>query len=32
VTFDLYLPGVSAPFRSAEFKLKDMLAGGKLEL
>lgn len=32
VTFDLYLPGVSAPFRSVEFKLKDMVVGGKLEL
>jgi hypothetical protein len=32
LTFDLYLPGVSAPFRSVEFKLKDMLVGGKLEL
>jgi hypothetical protein len=32
VTFDLYLPGVSAPFRSAEFKLKDMAVGGKLEI
>ncbi|HEY4365522.1 MAG TPA: hypothetical protein VGN17_31465 [Bryobacteraceae bacterium] len=32
VIFDVYLPGVSAPFRSAEFKLKDMVVGGKLEL
>ena len=30
--FDLYLPGVPAPFRTAEFKLKDMVSGGKLEL
>lgn len=30
--FDLYLPGVPAPFRSAEFKLKDMVSAGKLEL
>jgi hypothetical protein len=32
ITFDLYLPGVSAPFRSVEFKLKDLLVSGKLEL
>jgi len=30
--FDLYLPGVPAPFRSAEFALKDMVVAGKLEL
>ena len=30
--FDLYLPGVPSPFRSAEFTLKDMVSGGKLEL
>ncbi len=30
--FDLYLPGVPAPFRSAEFSLKDMVVAGKLEL
>ena len=30
--FDLYLPGVPAPFRSAEFTLKDMVVAGKLEL
>lgn len=30
--FDLYLPGVPAPFRTAEFKLKDMVSNGKLEL
>ncbi len=30
--FDLYLPGVPAPFRNAEFKLKDMVVNGKLEL
>ena len=29
---DLYLPGVPAPFRTAEFKLKDLVSGGKLEL
>src|SRR5580658_6523389 len=30
--FDLYLPGVPAPFRTAEFALKDMVVAGKLEL
>jgi hypothetical protein len=30
--FNLYLPGVPAPYRDAEFKLKDMLVNGKLEL
>lgn len=30
--FDLYLPGVPAPFRTAEFTLKDMVVAGKLEL
>jgi hypothetical protein len=30
--FDLYLPGVPSPFRSAEFALKDMVVAGKLEL
>jgi hypothetical protein len=32
LAFDLYLPGVSAPFRTVEFKLKDMQVRGKLEL
>lgn len=32
LTFDLYLPGVPEPYRSAEFKLKDMVVAGKLEL
>jgi hypothetical protein len=32
LSFDLYLPGVPAPFRSAEFILKDMVVAGKLEL
>jgi hypothetical protein len=32
LTFDLYLPGVPGPYRTAEFKLKEMLARGKLEL
>ena len=30
--FDLYIPGVPSPFRSAEFTLKDMVVAGKLEL
>jgi hypothetical protein len=30
--FDLYVPGVPAPYRNAEFKLKDMVSNGKLEL
>lgn len=32
LSFDLYLPGVPVPFRNAEFKLKDMLVDGKLDL
>ncbi len=32
VSFDLYLPGVPAPYRRAEFKLKDMVVRGKLEI
>jgi hypothetical protein len=32
VTFSLYLPGVPGPFRALEFKIKDMLVDGKLEL
>lgn len=32
LTFDLYLPGVPEPYRTAEFKLKDMLVAGKLDL
>jgi hypothetical protein len=32
LAFELYLPGVSAPFRAVEFKLKDMIVRGKLEL
>jgi hypothetical protein len=32
VSFELYLPGVPGPYRIAEFKLKDMLVHGKLEL
>jgi len=30
--FDLYIPGVTGGFRSAEFKLGDMQVAGKLEL
>ncbi len=32
VGFDLYLPGVPGPFRRADFKIRDMLVDGKLEL
>ena len=32
VLFDLYLPGVTPPYRSAEFKVKDMIVKGKLEM
>jgi len=32
VGFDLYLPGVPGPFRRVEFKPRDMLVDGKLEL
>lgn len=32
VVFDLYLPGVPIPYREAEFKVKDMLVEGKLEM
>lgn len=32
VEFDLYLPGVGMPFRGAEFKVKDMVVNGKLEM
>ncbi|HVO99685.1 MAG TPA: hypothetical protein VMT15_16550 [Bryobacteraceae bacterium] len=32
VTFELYVPGARPPFRSAEFRLKDMMWKGKLEL
>jgi hypothetical protein len=30
--FDLYLPGVPSPYRTAEFALKDMVVAGKPEL
>jgi hypothetical protein len=32
VIFELYLPGVPIPYRSAEFKLRDMVMNGKLEI
>ena len=32
LVFELYLPGVPEPYRNAEFKLKDMVSNGKLEL
>jgi hypothetical protein len=32
IEFDLYLPGVTPPFRTVEFRVKDMIVKGKLEL
>jgi hypothetical protein len=32
VVMDLYLPGVSIPYRQVQFTLKDMVVGGKLDL
>ncbi len=32
LTFDLYVPGARPPFRSIEFRLKDLMWKGKLEL
>jgi hypothetical protein len=32
VSFDLYLPGVTPPYRTAEFKVKEMIVKGKLEM
>jgi hypothetical protein len=32
VSFDLYLPGVAVPFRAVEFKVKDMMVKGKIEM
>ena len=32
VTFELYLPGVSPPYRTVEFRVKEMIVKGKLEL
>ena len=31
LSFDLYVPGLAAPFRHAEFPLKDMVANGRSE-
>jgi hypothetical protein len=32
VNFELYLPGITPPYRMAEFKVKDMIVKGKLEM
>ena len=32
IVFELYLPGVPAPFRQVQFNLKDLVLKGKLEL
>lgn len=32
LSFELYLPGVPAPYRTVDFDLKDMVVGGKPEL
>lgn len=32
VEFDLYVPGATPPYRSVEFRVKDMIVKGKLEL
>ena len=32
VTFELYVPGATPPYRSVEFKVKDMIVNGKLEM
>jgi hypothetical protein len=32
VSFDLYLPGVAIPFRTVDFKVKDMIVRGRLEI
>jgi len=32
IVLDLYLPGISIPYRQVQFALKDMVAQGKLEL
>jgi hypothetical protein len=32
VLFELYVPGATPPYRTVEFKVKDMMVGGKLEL
>jgi len=32
ITFELYLPGIAIPFRTVEFRVKDMVVKGKLEM
>ncbi|MGH9659708.1 MAG: hypothetical protein ACRD96_14260, partial [Bryobacteraceae bacterium] len=32
IVFELYLPGQGNPFRQAEYLLKEMTVGGRLEL
>jgi hypothetical protein len=32
VTFELYVPGITPPYRTVEFKVKDMVVNGKLEM
>src|ERR1019366_7964921 len=32
VSFELYLPGVPGPYRTVQFKVRDMLVDGKLEM
>jgi hypothetical protein len=32
VTFELYVPGATPPYRTVEFKVKDMMVNGKLEM
>lgn len=32
LSFELYLPGVPAPYRTVTFKIKDMMVDGKLEM
>jgi hypothetical protein len=32
VTFELFVPGITPPYRTVEFKVKDMMVNGKLEL
>jgi hypothetical protein len=32
VTFELYVPGLTPPYRTVEFNVKDMIVKGKLEM
>lgn len=32
IIFDLFLPGITMPFRTVEFRVKDMVVKGKLEI